>query len=90
MSILSGENMMLLQGDIEMLRNDLKQFMVTTETEINDRTQEIINIEKDVMRIMDRINYIDGYISSLSRRIEQIENVLRGRYHETKQTNNYN
>ena len=78
MSILSGENVMLLQGDIEMLRNDLKQFMVTTETEMNDRTQDIIKIEKDIMRITARLDYIDGYISSLSQKIGRIENSIRG------------
>ena len=87
MSILSGETYSLLQGDIEMLRNDLKNFMMTAEVENEDRINEINDIITRFNVMSVRIDFIENYLASIDRRLKDIENKTRGRYYEREKTN---
>ena len=82
MSILSGEAYSLLQGDIEMLRNDLKNFMMTAEVENEDRINEINDIITRFNTMSVRIDFIESYLASIDRRLKDIENKTRARYYE--------
>jgi hypothetical protein len=90
-SILAGENTSLLQGDIEMLRNELKNFMLIAEVENEDRINEIHEIITRLNDIDTKFKYLEDCVQSLERsfdnRLKSIENLLRGRTYEREKTN---
>lgn len=88
-SILSGENTSLLQGDIEMLRSELKNFMLTAEAENDDRINEIHEMIARLNTIDTKFQYLEGYVQSLDSRLKFIENSFRGRTYEREKTNNF-
>lgn len=81
MGLLSGEELTIIKGDIDQLRN-LTIEMVRRNDIDRDTTATALNM------INTRLDYIESYVTSIEKNInKRIENLLRGRTYEREKTN---
>ena len=80
MGLLSGEELTIIKGDIDQLR-DLTMEMVRRNDVDRDTTATSLNM------INCRLDYLESYVTSIDKNIKRIENLLRGRTYEREKTN---
>jgi hypothetical protein len=81
MGLLSGEELTLIKGDIDSLR-ELTIEMVRRNDVDRDTTATALNM------INNRLDYLESYINSIDKNIKRIEKLLGATYNETKKKHN--
>lgn len=88
MGLLVGEDVTLLQGDIDNLKNDFESFKIT---HCSDHYEEAGRLYPRLNIIEERINFLQGFMDNLNNRITDIEKILGAFYYynENEKTNNF-
>lgn len=81
MGLLSGEELTIIKGDIDQLR-DLTMEMVRINDVDRDTTVTSLNM------INCRLDYLESYVESIDKNIKRIEKLLGATYNETKKKYN--
>ena len=81
MGLLSGEELTIIKGDIDQLR-DLTMEMVRRNDVDRDTTATSLNM------INCRLDYFESYVESIDKNIKRIEKLLGATYNETKKKYN--
>lgn len=81
MGLLSGEELTIIKGDIDQLRN-LTIEMVRRNDIDRDTTATALNM------INTRLDYIESYVASVDKNLKRIEKLLGATYNETKKKHN--
>ena len=81
MGLLSGEELTIIKGDIDQLR-DLTMEMVRRNDVDRDTTATALNM------INTKLDYIESYVTSIDKNIKRIEKLLGATYNETKKKHN--
>ena len=81
MGLLSGEELTIIKGDIDQLR-DLTMEMVRRNDVDRDTTATSLNM------INCRLDYLESYVESIDKNIKRIEKILGATYNETKKKYN--
>ena len=76
MGLLAGEDLTIIKGDIETLKNI--SFELLGRLKVNDDcTSTSLNL------INDRLDYIESYVTSIDNKLKKIEKLLGATYDET-------
>ena len=73
MGILSGEDVTLLQGDIDNLRNDFESFRTT---HCGDHYEEASRLYPRLNIMEERINFLQDFMDNIDNRITTLEKFL--------------
>lgn len=88
MGLLAGEDVTLLQGNIDDLKNDFESFKTT---HCCDHYEEDGKLYPRLNIIEERINFLQGFMDNLDHRITNVEKLLGTifNYNEREKTNNF-
>ena len=88
MGLLAGEDVTLLQGDIDNLKNDFERFKIT---HCSDHYEEANRLYPRLNIIEDRLRFLQSFMDSLDDRITNVEKFLGTlyNYNENEKTNNF-
>lgn len=81
MGLLAGEELTIIKGDIDQLR-ELTIEMVRRNDVDRDTTATSLNM------INCRLDYLESYVTSIDKSIKRIEKLLGATYNETKKKHN--
>ena len=87
MGLLSGENITLLQGDIDNLKNEFESFKTI---HCSDHYEEAGKLYPRFNIIEERLRFLQSFMDDLGDRITNVEKLLGTlyRYNEREKTNN--
>lgn len=88
MGLLSGENITLLQGDIDNLKNEFESFRTT---HCSDHYEEASKLYPRLNIIEERLRFLQSFMDDLDDRITNVEKFLGAlyNYNEREKTNNF-
>lgn len=81
MGLLSGEELTIIKGDIDQIR-ELTMEMVRRNDVDRDTTATALNM------ISVKLDYIESYVTSVDKNLKRIEKLLGATYNETKKKHN--
>lgn len=73
MGLLEGQDLTLIKGDVDTLKDDLRNHILATVAE-HDGIHTDINMIREYMR------YLESYLESVDKRLKNIELKIRGKY----------
>jgi hypothetical protein len=88
MGLLAGEDVTLLQGDIDNLKNDFESFKIT---HCSDHYEEAGKLYPRLNIIEEQLRLLQSFMDNLDDRITNVENFLGAfyNYNESEKTNNF-
>ena len=88
MGLLSGEDVTLLQGDIDNLKNEFESFKAT---HCSNHYEEEGKLYPRLNVMEDHIRYLQSFMDTLNDRVTNIEKFLGAlyNYNEREKTNNF-
>ena len=88
MGLLSGEELTIIKGDIDNLKNEFESFKTI---HCNDHYEEAGKLYPRLNMIEDRLRFLQSFMDNLDDRITNVEKTLGTlyNYNEREKTNNF-
>lgn len=88
MGLLAGEELTIIRGDIDNIKNEFESFKTT---HCSDHYEEAGKLYPRLNMIEDRLRFLQSFMDSLDDRITNVEKLLGALYNydEREKTNNF-